>query len=126
VVSAAIALWGLLAGCESAKSGASVAPDSIRWTARDNSGRQWELLAWKLPGATGQEEAKPERSKPLVGTVGVYRRSRELVNFSLQVATPAGEEVYSLTVAGRRPTEPTFTITDALGQEVARGNFEYG
>jgi hypothetical protein len=126
LLSVVVALWGSLAGCGPVERGNTGRPDSVRWTATDESGRQWELLAWKLPGATSQKATQPERSKPPVGTVNVQRAGRELVVFSLQVATPAGEGVYSLTVAGKRPTAPTFVITDASGHEVARGSFEYG
>jgi len=126
LVSVAIGLWGVLTGCQPPEGQEAVSRGSTRWTATDESGRQWVLLAWKASGAAGQGQVRPDHSNPLVGEVNVDRRSRDLVNFSLEVTTPAGEQLYLLTVADRVPAEPAFAITDASGQEVARGKFEYG
>ena len=121
---AAIALWQAMAGCEPPRPrGASA---YMRWTATDDSGRAWELLAYQHPRPAGQEQSEADRLKPLVGKVTVQQRGGQRVDFLLQVTTAAGHSVSSITVAGKLPTAPSLAITDASGQEVARGNFKYG
>ena len=125
VVIAAIALWQAMAGCEPPRPrGAS--PAYMRWTATDDSGRTWELLTSYESRTASGEKGEADRFKPLVGKVTVQQRGGQRVDFLLQVTTAAGHPVFSLTVAGKRPTAPSLTITDASGQEVARGDFKYG
>ena len=107
-------------------------PDSHRRTAKDDSGRQWELLVWPgagrggSAGAAGQESAESDLSRPLVGTVAAHKQGRGQVSLVLTVETAGGRQVRSVSVAGRQPPEPTFTITDESGQRVHSGKFEYG
>ena len=107
-------------------------PDSHRRTAKDESGRQWELLVWQDTSGGGRaraarrESAESDLSRPLVGTVAARKRGRGQVSLVLTVETAGGRQVRSVSVAGRQPPEPTFTITDESGQRVHSGKFEYG
>lgn len=107
-------------------------PDSHRRTAKDDSGRQWELLVWADSSgggrarAAGQESAESDLSRPLVGTVAARKRGQGQVSLVLTVETAGGRRVRSVSVAGRPPPEPTFTITDESGRRVHSGKFEYG
>lgn len=44
----------------------------------------------------------------------------------LSLVGAGGERCSGLTVSGRRPPRPIFTITSPDGKEIARGSFEYG
>lgn len=107
-------------------------PDGHRRTAKDDSGRQWELLVWADASGGGRaraarrESAESDLSRPLVGTVVARKRGRAQVSLVLTVQTAGGRQVRSVSVAGRQPPEPTFTITDESGQRVHSGKFEYG
>lgn len=109
-------------------------PDSHRRTAKDDSGREWELLVWPGAGREGsagaarQESVESDLSRPLVGTVVARKRGQGQgqVSLVLTVETAGGRRVRSVSVAGRQPPEPTFTITDESGQRVHSGKFEYG
>jgi len=45
---------------------------------------------------------------------------------SMSLVGSAGEAVSSLTIDGRRPPKPEFTIRDPKGEVVEKGSFEYG
>ena len=139
VVVGLAALWFL--SKPSRSTGGSTGPqagprgsDSHRRTAKDDSGREWELLVWPGAGREGsagaarQESVESDLSRPLVGTVVARKRGQGQgqVSLVLTVETAGGRRVRSVSVAGRQPPEPTFTITDESGQRVHSGKFEYG
>lgn len=108
------------------------AVESVQLAAKDEQGRQWQLTASGPMGGEGSiritadQPAELDFSKPLVGSVRAQNQGRDQVYLGLQVATAAGQSVRSLAVGRQRPPEPTFTITDASGKEVASGKFAYG
>ena len=108
------------------------AVESVRLTAKDEQGRQWQLSASGPMGGEGSIRISADRpaeldfSRPLVGSVRAQKQGQGQVDFALEVATAAGQSVRSLFVGREGPPEPTFSITDASGKEVASGKFEYG
>ncbi len=108
------------------------AVESVELTAKDEQGRQWQLSASGPMGGeesiriTAEQPTELDFSRPLVVSVQAHKQGRGQVYLALGVATAAGQSVRSLAVGRQRPPEPTFTITDASGKEVASGKFEYG
>jgi hypothetical protein len=51
---------------------------------------------------------------------------RKALSLSLSLVGSAGETCSDMRIAGERPSQPDFTITDAKGKVVDQGNFEYG
>jgi len=106
--------------------------ESVQLAAKDERGRRWQLSASRLMGGDGsiaitaEQPAELDFSKPLVGSVRAQKQARGQVRLGLELKTAGGQQVSSLTVGGRLPPEPTFTITDASGKQVDSGKFEYG
>lgn len=102
--------------------------DGMQLAAKDAQGRAWELSAsgdeTRLIKVATDAPAEIDLSQPMVGTVEAETGEGD-VRFSLALAL-AGQEVSSVTVGDGRPPEPTFTIKDSAGKEVATGKFEYG
>jgi hypothetical protein len=63
--------------------------------------------------------------RPVI-TASSALRAGETVKLGLSLIGPGGERCTSLTVNGKRPSKPEFTITTPEGEEVATGSFEYG
>lgn len=61
--------------------------------------------------------------KPIVVVRGVQEKS---VNMALSIVGSKGEICSDMTVRGGRPSKPSFKITNAKGEVVQQGNFEYG
>ncbi len=55
-----------------------------------------------------------------------FDRNRDTFYLSLDITGSAGEILTNLVVNGRRPGKPKLKITDAEGNVVVKGNFEYG
>jgi hypothetical protein len=62
--------------------------------------------------------------KPTVTTS--HRAGTPAASLGMSLVGSAGEQCSNLMVDGRRPPDPTFTITDPEGTEVQAGKFEYG
>jgi hypothetical protein len=63
--------------------------------------------------------------RPVV-TASAPIRGDQTIKLGLALIGAGGEVCRGLTVAGKRPPKPEFTITTAEGEEVAAGSFEYG
>jgi hypothetical protein len=63
---------------------------------------------------------------PYKPVVKVVSKSSTQVQLSLSIVGSAGEICNGLTVNGRRPPNPEFTICTPTGDEIEKGKFEYG
>ena len=63
--------------------------------------------------------------KPRV-TVAPYMGAGGTTYLEMSLIGSTGEICTNLTVGGRRPAKPEFTITDPKGKVIEDGNFEYG
>jgi hypothetical protein len=106
------------------------AVEQMRLTAKDARGQTWQMVASGgdesgLIKVAADAPAEIDLSQPIVGTVVAEPEEGDQVLFSLELAS-GGMRVAALRVGNSSPPEPTFTIRDSAGKQVATGKFEYG